>query len=306
LIARFKNQICLENDSYLATDTYIHSDYIYSSCLGNDKLKLKIPKIPTLCACGCNEVVWNGKHYSLGHNSRVSNPAKSPEARAKLKARKLSDEQINRLIAINTGSKRSDATKLLMSIAKKGKKVKPFSEQHKDNIAKARQGKKLSEEHIKNLSLSHMGNEGFWNGKKRPELSENFKGEGNPSWGRKQSIETITKRIKRGDEHYNWQGGITPETRRRTRGLLWRQIADRIRLRDNNTCQVCGKFGNKKKLPVHHIIPFKISKNNDDTNLVVVCEPHHTKLDALYYANKNRDYWECFFMDLLKKRGLLL
>lgn len=31
--------------------------------------------VPSLCECGCNEVVWNGHRFIHGHNARTNNPA---------------------------------------------------------------------------------------------------------------------------------------------------------------------------------------------------------------------------------------
>ena len=147
-----------------------------------------------------------------------------------------------------------------------------------------RKGITFSEEHKKNLRKAQLKNPTrYWLSKKRsPEDIKKFR---KAHLGKKQSKETIIKRTKRGSEHYNWQGGITPLTRRRTRGVMWRQTADKIRLRDNNTCLVCGDIGQDTKLPVHHIIPFRISKDNEDDNLMTVCSSCHIKLDKEYTDN---------------------
>lgn len=153
-----------------------------------------------------------------------------------------------------------------------------------DSIAKRteRIGMTFSEKHKNNISESNMGHPGYWTGKKRSqETIEKFRVS---HIGKKQSEETIRKRIKRGAEHYNWQGGITPITRRRVRGIFWKKIADGIRNRDNNTCQDCGFMGENIKLPVHHIIPFRISKNNNEDNLTTLCQSCHVKRD-LFWKN---------------------
>jgi len=147
----------------------------------------------------------------------------------------------------------------------------------KNNINTSRKGKEFSKEHIKNISLSHIGSKGYWLGKKRSlEDVEKFR---KSHLGKKQSEELILKRIKKGKEHYNWQGGITPLTRRRTKGTFWKRIADEIRIRDNNTCRICLLKGNKTKLPVHHIIPFKISQDNSPKNLITLCQSCHMKFE---------------------------
>lgn len=183
------------------------------------------------------------------------------------------------------------------------------TEDHKRKISEARKGMKFNSEHRKNLSLSHIGKSGYWTGKKRS--SEDIEKFRKSHLGKKQSKETILKRIKKGLDHYNWQGGITPLTRRRIRGIFWKQIANEIRKRDNNICQICGLKGNGKKLPVHHIIPFRISKDNNFNNLITVCQPCHMKLEnkknciennlvtlckiCHSKTNANREYWNHFF-----------
>ena len=105
-------------------------------------------------------------------------------------------------------------------------------------------------------------------------------GENNPNFGKHLSEET--KRIIRekkigrtniltsGVNHYNWKGGITDENSKRLKLQKWKELAEKIRIRDNNTCQYCGKPGNNKKLPVHHIIPFIISKSDNERNLITL------------------------------------
>ena len=55
------------------------------------------------------------------------------------------------------GSKVSAETRRKMSLAKKGKKRSPFSEEHKLKMSLARKGKPLSEEHKRKMSLAHKG-----------------------------------------------------------------------------------------------------------------------------------------------------
>jgi len=50
------------------------------------------------------------------------------------------------------------------SCSHKGKKLKPFSQEHKDNISKGKKGQKLSQEHKDKISLSISGDKN-WNWK---------------------------------------------------------------------------------------------------------------------------------------------
>jgi len=49
---------------------------------------------------------------------------------------------------------------------------------------------------------------------------------------------------------------------------------DKIRERDNHTCQLCGGPGHD----VDHIIPWRISHDNSATNLRVLCHPCNVSL----------------------------
>jgi 5-methylcytosine-specific restriction endonuclease McrA len=118
---------------------------------------------------------------------------------------------------------------------------------------------------------------GYWYGKKRS-LKDREKMRLS-HLGEKQTVERILKRIKRGKEHYNWQGGVTPKTRRRTRGMFWKKIADEVRRINKNTCFVCEKYGGNKKLSVHHLIPFSITKDNNLYNLIALCQSCHMKIE---------------------------
>lgn len=96
----------------------------------------------------------------------------------------------------------------------------------------------------------------------------------------------------------NWRGGKDNEKYKDFN----REIRNRIRYRDNFTCQICGAkqimFGKKTgKLEVHHIDYNK--EHTNPKNLVGLCKTCHIK------TNYNREYWIKYFNDLFKKRGLL-
>lgn len=70
----------------------------------------------------------------------------------------------------------------------------------------------------------------------------------------------------------------------------WKTLSKKIMMRDNLTCQSCGL--NKTKLNVHHIIPYSISKNNNEENLVTLCVPCHTSIEyytQLQYGGNNHE-----------------
>jgi len=109
-------------------------------------------------------------------------------------------------------------------------------------------------------SLSHIGNPGYWKGKHHSDKTK-----------RKLS------RLNRKEKHPRWLGGISDE------GYpveFNQQLKDKIKKRDNYTCQYCG---NRKKLVVHHVDYDK--KNCNLKNLITLCNSCHSK------TNGNRDWW---------------
>ena len=80
--------------------------------------------------------------------------------------------------------------------------------------------------------------------------------------GKKQSKETILKRIKKGENHYNWKGGITPLNKLLRSKSMWKIWREAVFLRDNFTCQnpECEFCNNKigVMLHPHHIKPLSL------------------------------------------------
>lgn len=66
-------------------------------------------------------------------------------------------------------------------------------------------------------------------------------------------------------------------------GREWTAIRDRIRLRDDFTCQVCGKKETTRAHHVHHKVPFKSfitpDKANVASNLVTLCSDCHALVE---------------------------
>jgi len=143
----------------------------------------------------------------------------------------------------------------------KGRFVKGHivSKKVKKKISKAHKGKKLTEEHRKNISISvSKSMEQVWK---------------NPKYRK-----TI-KKIMRGKNNPNWQGGksfepYSPEFNNK--------LKEFIRERDNHICQKCGitqeeyikKYN--QKLHVHHINDNK--KNNKLDNLLTLCIRCHNQI----------------------------
>lgn len=63
----------------------------------------------------------------------------------------------------------------------------------------------------------------------------------------------------------------------------WRP-ARKEALQKNPFCAVCGTF---KNLHVHHIIPYRLSQDNDQKNLIPLCGKHHTIVEKLYLRTED-------------------
>lgn len=154
-----------------------------------------------------------------------------------------------------------------------------------ERISRSLTGKKLSEEHKRNLSKSHKGkslrnfgsflkgtipwNKGKkgtmpipWNkGKKGIYTEETIRKISEAGIGRKHSEATKIRigKAQMGEKNVNWKGGITPENhqiRTSIKYKLWRKV---VFERDNYACVLCGDrqaVGHKVVLQVDHIKPF--------------------------------------------------
>lgn len=89
-------------------------------------------------------------------------------------------------------------------------------------------------------------------------------------------IKNILADLARGAKNPHWRGGVTEENRVRFNDLNWRKKAQEARIRDNFTCQNCGK---KPSISVHHIVPWRISKDDRLTNLITLCPSCHMKIE---------------------------
>lgn len=96
------------------------------------------------------------------------------------------------------------------------------------------------------------------------------------------------------ENHWNWKGGVSflpyPSE-------FNDKLKEKIRQRDNYTCQICGKkqeelMGYHKKFPVHHI---DYNKNNcREDNLITLCIGCHAMI------NKNRSNWKYYFYERMR------
>ena len=128
-------------------------------------------------------------------------------------------------------------------------------------ISKARKGMKFTEEHLKNLSLAFRGRTPWNKGKK---LGKN-----------KKHSEFMKKFLSNPENHWNYVDGRSKRVSPKRYGDDWDKIRRIIYIRDNFTCQKCGKT--KIVLDIHHIKPFLESFDNSLNNLVALCRSCHMK-----------------------------
>ena len=77
-----------------------------------------------------------------------------------------------------------------------------------------------------------------------------------------------------------WSGGFSYEYKKGKTSKKWKMLRKSIYKRDNFTCQECGQVGGK--LNAHHIIPWRISKDDNPANLITLCKPCHRKIESEY------------------------
>ncbi len=157
----------------------------------------------------------------------------------------------------------------------------------KEKISKARIGMHFSEETKKRISEGHKGQTSWMKGKRHTEeakrkLSLSHKGK------------TTWMKGKTGKLAPGWKGGLSflPYCYK-----FNNELKEKIRGRDNRTCQLCGLKENGQRLSVHHI---HYDKPNCDPDLITLCRSCNCKV------NENRDYWEVYFMRNLKERSIIL
>lgn len=121
-----------------------------------------------------------------------------------------------------------------------------------------------------------------WKGRKhsaetRKRLSEIAKADGrvpyNPAVG-------PYMRGRKGAETPSWRGGHTPERQKLYATPEWMAVAKKVKKRDDNSCQRCGKIkipGDGVAFDIHHIVSFSdsVELRASLSNLVYVCEVCH-------------------------------
>src|SRR3990167_870316 len=131
---------------------------------------------------------------------------------------------------------------------------------------------KLSEEHRRNLSISHMGHENYNKGgynlseETKKKIGNFFRGktlsdehkqkvkENHAKYwlGKKLPIEVRIKmsEARKGEKNHLWRGGITKLRLQIRNSFQYRQWINEVFIKDNFTCKECNKRGGR--LSAHH------------------------------------------------------
>lgn len=169
------------------------------------------------------------------------------------------------------------------------------------------ESRRWSLEYYENHPEHNKGKNNPMYGKKRPELTEKFIGEGNPMYGRrgplnpfygkhhtqkaKDAVSKANKGRFEGDKNPAWKGGLSfepylPEFNE--------ELKERIRNKYGRVCYLCvrSEKENKEKLSIHHIDYNK--KNNEEENLIPLCRSCNSKV------NNDREFWLFYFLEMFR------
>lgn len=199
---------------------------------------------------------------------------RTPEVRAKIAATLMGHpvtvetrERIGKsCMGKNTGPMRDETkhkiSQTLMGHAVTAETRAKVSTSKKGTIIPSLRGKKLSKEHCRKLSASHMGHK--------------------PSDSAIQSAKERT-----GPLSHFWKGGVTSENMATRLSAQYNQWRKEVFARDGYTCQGCGKIG--KNLNAHHLWSFA---DHEDSRFVVdngvtLCHSCHRKFHSIFGMGDN-------------------
>lgn len=94
------------------------------------------------------------------------------------------------------------------------------------------------------------------------------------------------RHMPKGENHWNWQGGISKENDRRDSND-YKQWRKEVYKRDNYRCTKCGS---KEKLNAHHILSWKDypEKRYDIDNGITLCQKCHIQFHRIYGYKENK------------------
>ena len=224
---------------------------------------------------------------------------------------KISGERLKNMSEAHKGIKHTEETKKKLSeIAKKQwadpiarRKIEKAFEEKRNYLGEKNPfyGKHHTDEAKKNMSLNHVRlfgkNNHNWKEKVECTCIEcNNKFKIIPSEAKERKFcnkkchDSWKSKNDFAENNNNWRGGKSFEP---YSTLFNKQLKERIRVRDNFTCQLCGvpELECNRRLSVHHIDYDK--KNCEADNLILLCASCNSKV------NKNRNNWKLYFKEKL-------
>lgn len=98
----------------------------------------------------------------------------------------------------------------------------------------------------------------------------------------KNQMDLDEKNSKKGKYHWNWKGGVSDKNHVIRTSKEMNEWRKGVFIRDNYTCQSCGKVGGK--LNAHHIKPFSLFPKlrfdiNNGLTLCKKCHIEHHKIE---------------------------
>lgn len=84
--------------------------------------------------------------------------------------------------------------------------------------------------------------------------------------------------FKKGHKTWNYIDGRSKTQPWNRYGTDWKKIREKVLIRDNKQCQICGKF--EGRLEIHHKKPFLMSGDNSMSNLVTLCAHCHRIVES--------------------------
>ena len=145
-----------------------------------------------------------------------------------------------------TGKKLSEEHKRNIGLGVKGMRL---SEKTKRKISKAHKGMKLSEETRRKISISHKGKVPWNKGIKTPQIQ--------------------------GSKNGNWNGGVTKGYSKVRTSRRWREWRKEVFVRDNYTCLLCGE--RNVELHPHHLkgVTYFPKNRFEVNNGLTICKNCH-------------------------------
>lgn len=118
---------------------------------------------------------------------------------------------------------------------------------------------------------------------------------------------TCATKLNSGKNHYHWDNSITDEERICKRNIDgYTEFVKSVMLRDNYTCQCCGKKSSRD-LEVHHLNSYNWYKEGrvDPSNGVTLCGNCHSNFHMNYgHGNNTKEQFEEWFGHALGDLGI--